>query len=247
MVQHVHHVRAAHAERVVKPGLVEPAALQVHDPAVRLLDHRLLGAEHDGAGRAGLGAGRRLADGDAVRAEGTLVGLAVLLRDAGDVERASLDAIAAADAVLLDEIDDAVGILHDGTGRRARLEAARVGAVHAAILADQELQLAPGLLVFGEPHQRPGLGRQVVRVVINAGILADAIPDVVPFLARHLARLAANAARHVDELRHLRLAAHVGRLVGGGGAPDDVQRGVVCHAPPSPTRPAPQAAWCVPG
>ena len=109
---------------------------------VGVLLHLLLGAEHDRLGRAGLGAGRALADRDAVGAERALVGLVVDLGDARDVERASLDAIAAADAVLVDEVDDAVGVLHDRAGRRARLQAARIRAVHAAVLADQPLEIA---------------------------------------------------------------------------------------------------------
>ena len=115
---------------------------------VGLLDHLLLGAEHDRAGRAGLGAGRLLADRDAVGAERALVGLVVVLAIARDVERAALHAVAAADAVLLDEIDDAVGVLHDRARRRAGLEAARIGAMHAAVLADQPFEIA----AFGFSH-----------------------------------------------------------------------------------------------
>ena len=87
-----------------------------------------------------------------------LVGLVVDLADARDVERASLDAIAAADAVLADEVDDAVGVLHDRAGCRARLEAARILAMHAAVLADQPFEIAFACPLFGEPHQRPGVG-----------------------------------------------------------------------------------------
>ena len=104
--------------------------------------HVVLGAEDDRLGRAGLGAGRALADGDAVGAERALVGLVVDLGDARDVERAALHAVAAADAVLVHEVDDAVGVLHDGAGRRAGLEAARILAVHAAVLADQPFEIA---------------------------------------------------------------------------------------------------------
>src|ERR1700678_357715 len=70
------------------------------------------------------------------------VGFVVDLADAGNVERTALHAIAAADAVLADEVDDAVGVLHDCAGRGAGLEAARILAVHAAVLADQPFEIA---------------------------------------------------------------------------------------------------------
>ena len=52
------------------------------------------------------------------------------------------------------EIDDAVGVPDDGTGGRAGLEAPRVGAMHAAVLADQPLQFAL-LFDFGVAHHGP--------------------------------------------------------------------------------------------
>ncbi|KQP17616.1 hypothetical protein ASF43_06905 [Pseudorhodoferax sp. Leaf267] len=58
MVQHVHHVRAAHAGRVVQAGMFEAALLQVFDALGRMVLHGLLGAEHNGARRAGFHAGR---------------------------------------------------------------------------------------------------------------------------------------------------------------------------------------------
>src|SRR5690606_34140732 len=119
---------------VVQPGILEAARLQVGDAKLGVLDHPLLGAELDRAGRADLGAGRRLAYRDAVGAQRALVGLVVLLRDPRHVERAAGDAVAAADAVLLVEIHDTVGVLHDCTGGRTGLQAARVLAVHAAVL-----------------------------------------------------------------------------------------------------------------
>src|SRR5581483_1613510 len=94
-------------------------------------DHLLLGAEGDAVRRAGLGARGLLPDGDAIRAQRAFVGLVVHLRDARNIEGAALHAVAAADAVLVDEVHDAVGVLHDGARRRAGLEAARVLAVHA--------------------------------------------------------------------------------------------------------------------
>ncbi len=54
---------AADAGRVVQAGVLVAAFLQVLDALGGVDLHVLLGAEHDGAGRAGLDAGRFLADG----------------------------------------------------------------------------------------------------------------------------------------------------------------------------------------
>src|SRR4029077_20919124 len=99
------------------------------------------------------------------------------------------DAIAAADAVLFLKVDDAVGVLHDRARRRTSLEASGVFAVHTAVLANQPLKIALGVFVLGEAHQRPGVLRQIVRVVIVARESADLIAQIVPFHARHLAGL----------------------------------------------------------
>ena len=80
--------------------------------------HGHLAAELDRPRRAGFGAGRGLVDGHPVGTQRALVGLAVFLRDARDVERTTRDAIAAAHAVLIDEINDAVGVLQDGARSR---------------------------------------------------------------------------------------------------------------------------------
>ena len=170
----------------------------------RQRDHLLLGAEADAVRRARLGAGRLLADRHPVRAQRALVGLVVDLRDARDVERAPLHAVAAADAVLVHEVDDAVGVLHDGAGRRAGLEAARILAMHAAVLADQPLEVAGlGVLPLREAHEREHVGRQVVRIVVDPHVDAHLLAHVVPFQARRLAGLAADALRRVDQLHHL--------------------------------------------
>src|SRR5690606_5612467 len=168
--------------------------------------HLVLGAEHDRLRGTCLLTGRSLTDRDPVGAERALVGFVISLRDAGNVEGTALHAIAAADAVLLHEVDDAVGVLHDRTRRRARFEAARILAMHAAVLADQPLEIAGArVLVLGVAHQRPAVGSQVMRVVVHPDVDADFLSELVPLEARRLARLAADALRDVDQLGDLGL------------------------------------------
>src|SRR5262249_39499143 len=111
-----------------------------------------------------------------------------------DVERTSLHTIAAADAVLLVEVDDAVRVLHDGTRRRTGFETARIGAVHAAVLADQPLQvLCFRIDPFREAHDRQAGRREIERVVVDAVIDAHLLAQIVPLEAGDLARFAADA------------------------------------------------------
>src|SRR5947207_5415696 len=104
--------------------------------------HILLAAEVQTARRAGLDARRLESFADAIRAKRTLenaMGLGIHLRN---VERASGDAVAAANAIGLLEIDDAIGVLHDGAVRRTRRQAAGLRAMHALVFAHQPHQRA---------------------------------------------------------------------------------------------------------
>src|SRR5208337_3392737 len=141
MVQNIHHVSPADAGRIIKARLLVATRLQILDAVLRVCLHLLLGPEDDRLSGAGLGAGGPLPDCDSVGAQGAFVGGVVDPGDARDIERAALHAITAADAVLMDEVDDAVGVLHDRAGRRARFEAAGLGAMHAAVLADQPFEV----------------------------------------------------------------------------------------------------------
>src|SRR6202165_275120 len=165
-----------------------------------MLLHVFLGTEHERTRGTGFDAGRLEADRNAVRAQGAFVGLVIALRDARDVERAAGDAVPAADTVLFVKVHDTVRVLHDRARRRARLQAPRVGAVHAAVLADQPFEIALGVLVFGKAHHGPGRAGEVARVVVDADIAADVVAQIVPFHARDLACLAADALGGVDEL-----------------------------------------------
>src|ERR1700722_806285 len=120
--------------------------------------------------------------------------------DAGNIERATFQAVAAADAIVADEIDDAVGVLHDGPGRRTRLQATRILAMHTAILADQPFEIALLVVIFGEAHQRPHAGGQIHWIVVGALEVPDLRPQIIPFHAGGLARPAADTASDIDQL-----------------------------------------------
>src|SRR5690606_28342663 len=96
-----------------------------------------LGAENDGAGRTGFDTGRLLPHGHPVGAQVALIGFVVFLGYARDIEGTARYAIAAAYAVFLMKVDDAVVVLDDGAWSRTGFQAARVFAVHAAVFADQ--------------------------------------------------------------------------------------------------------------
>ncbi len=222
MMQHIHDMRAANAGRVIQPRVLEAAFLQVGDAVIGVIDHVLLAAKDQRLGRAGLDTGRLQPDHDPIGAQRAFVGLAVLLREARHVERAAGHAVAAADAVLLLKIDDAVAVLDDRPRRRAGFQAAGIGAVHAAILADQPFQRAV-LLMLGKAHQRPAILGEVVRVLVGTLVDADVLAQIVPLLAGRLAGLAADALADVDELGHLGHLPLLRRWRRGGRAPGNIQ------------------------
>lgn len=154
MMQHIHYMGAAHAFRVVEASLRKAARLQLRYAFLRQREHVAFAAEMNGTGRTGLHTGRLLADADAIHAQGAFVGAVILFVEPGHVERATRNAVAAADTLLRLEIDDAVGVLNNGTCRRTGFQAAGIGAVHAAIFANQPGQLAV-LFNFRETHHRP--------------------------------------------------------------------------------------------
>ena len=84
VVQHIHDVRAAHAWRIVKPGMLEAARLQIGDAAVSACASMssLVPNTMACVGQA-FDAGRLLADRDPVGAQRALVGCVDLARCAG--------------------------------------------------------------------------------------------------------------------------------------------------------------------
>ena len=217
----VHHVQPADTARVVEHRLLEPASLQLGDLRLAVRGHLLLRAEADRARRASLDAGRLHAVGDAVRAHRALVDLLRARVEAGDVERAAGDAVLAADALRLVEVDDPVLVLHDRARSGAGEQAAGLVAVHAAVLADQPGEVTVVEVDLGEAHQVPRVGREILVALVAAEVVRLLGLEVVPLLARHLARLAADAEVDVDELGHLvrRPGAARARRRGGRLAP----------------------------
>lgn len=178
----------------------------------------------NGAGWTGLHAGRLLPDADAVHAQGAFVYPVILFIEARDIKRTARDAVPAADAVVLLEIDDPVGVLDNCPGRRARLQAARIFTVHAAVFADQPLQ--PAVLVgFAKAHHRPGFGTQIRRIVVHPNAVPYLVANIVPLRTGHLTGLTAHAGGDVDKLGDLCLVvprAGRGRYGIGRGAFNNV-------------------------
>src|SRR5690606_20745846 len=225
VMQHVHDVGATHSSRVVQTCVFKAARFQVFDTLCSVVLHVFFGTEHNRAGRTGLGTGRFLSDRHTVRTQGALVGFLVLFRNARHIERTAGNAVAAANAVFLVKIHNAVGVLHDGAWRGTGLQAARVLAVHAAVFANQPFQIASGVFILRKTHDGPGLVGQVGRVVIHPDVVTDFVARIVPFHAGDLTGLTANAFTGVDQLGYFPAhgLAHAGRWGGGCGAPFDIK------------------------
>jgi len=107
-----------------------------------------------------------------------------------NVERATGHAIPATDAVRFLKIDDTVSVLDDRGIRRSGREAARIGAVHALVLAHQQHQGAVFALVLVEFDQVPiipcSLGHRLITIV--EGGFTERI--TIPFETCHFASFA---------------------------------------------------------
>src|SRR5690625_6533699 len=161
--------------------------------------HVLFATKGNGAGGTGLDTGRLLADSDTVRTQGALVHLVVLFGHAWNIKRTTGNAVAAANAVVLVEVHNAVSVLYDGTRCGASLETTRLHTVHTAILADQPFKIAFIVLVLGKAHQCPRFRAEIVRVVIDPHVLANIVAQIVPLHTRDLTGLAPDALRYIKD------------------------------------------------
>ena len=120
------------------------------------------------------------------------------------------------------EVDDAVLVLHDRAGGRARVQAARLFAVKARVLLDQPLDITPDLDLV-EAHEQPGIWAEVTVALHTPKIFRWLDTEFVPLLTRDLASLTTDAARDVDQLRVLGSGSRAGgrgRVGRGRHSPD---------------------------
>ena len=106
-------MRTTNTGRIVQARIVVTTGFQLAHALCRQRFHILFRSKVDSAGWAGLHARGLLADSDAVNAQRAFVDAVVFRVQARYVERTARNAVAAADALLGLEVDDAVGILND--------------------------------------------------------------------------------------------------------------------------------------
>src|SRR5258706_5490941 len=200
VMQHVNDAGAADALRIVNAGIREVGVVaKLFRAAFSKELHIVLAAKVQTARRTRLDARRFEPLTHAIGAQGALENAIVLRIHLRNVEGASRDAIAAADAIGLLEIDDAIGILHDGAVRGTRSEAARLRTVHALVFAHQPHESAVFAFVFVEEDQVPIIPARLWHGLI--GIVEDGFAEgqVVPLHARDFAGFAADACCGVNE------------------------------------------------
>src|SRR5215472_11469651 len=153
---------------------------------------------------------------DPVHTQRTFEDLARRGTEFRDIERTAGDAIAAADAIILLKINDAIDVLHDGAIRRTRDQASRLLTVHALIFTHQELQGAVLALVLVELDQVPIVPLRFRHRLI--GIVEDRLAEgqAVPFQACNLAGFAADAGCGVNQFANFKLAPDAGARDGAG-------------------------------
>src|SRR5260370_1351135 len=215
VMQHVNHAGATHARRVVHAGIGEVGVIaKLFRASFRKELHVVLAAEVQAPRRTCLDARLLQPFAHAIRTQRALEHAIGMRVDLWDVERASLGAVAAADAVGLLEIDDAICVLHDGPVRGTCRQAPGLRAVHALVFAHQPHQRAVFAFVLVEEDQVPVIPARLRHGLI--GIIEDGFAErqVVPLHAGHFASLAADACGGVDEFADCKLA--LGVLAGNG-------------------------------
>ncbi|MNT57685.1 hypothetical protein D3C72_1950720 [compost metagenome] len=133
----------------------------------------------DRTGWTGFHAGRLLTHAHAIHAQRAFVYPVIVFVQPRNVERTTRDTVAAANAVILLEIDDTIGVLNNGPRRRTRFQAPRIFTLHTAVFADQPLQLAV-LVRFAKAHHRPGFGAQIRGIIVNPHAVPNLIANVIP-------------------------------------------------------------------
>src|SRR5579863_8541191 len=138
VVENVHHMRSTHARRIVQSGiLVRSMFPELRHTLAAEFTHIFFAAEMQAAGGTSLYTRRFQARAHAVRTQSALVNLFRLRVEFRDVEWTAGDAVLASDAVVLLKIHNAIRVLNNGSVGWTGAQAARVGAVQAAILAHQ--------------------------------------------------------------------------------------------------------------
>src|SRR4029077_13787618 len=210
VVQHINHVRAADAGRIVNAGiLVRAVGFELLRALVGQVQHVCLAAKVQAARGAGLDASRFKPRAYAIRAERAFVDFLGFGVEFGDIEWAAGHAILAADAVFLIEVDNAIGVLHDGAVRRTGHQAARLFAVHALVFAHEPLHAIVGLN-FIELDQVPEVPRRFRHGLV--GVVKSGFAEVgsVPLQAGNLAGLAADAGSGIHQLAHVVVVGNAG-------------------------------------
>src|SRR5438046_6836342 len=193
------------SQRPVRVGAVQlrvlVAQLLEGGHALLRLGHELVAeAELDGVGGTGLGARGSEPVVDPVVAERALVRAPRVMVEGDHAERAGADAVPAAVAHVLVDVDGAELRAIDRP-RRAGVEAAGLGAVLADVRHEEPGELTVGLGLLHEADEAVCLVRKGRVVLVGAGPLGLLAGQLVPLLAGDLAGATADAQRGVREHR----------------------------------------------
>src|SRR5699024_2230720 len=115
VLEYIHHVCATDALRVIQTGIVITAGLQILNALLREDFHVLFGTRSNGTGGPWVVTGGLWAHGSTVRTEGALLHLGIPSGHAWTINGTTGSAVAAANAVGVDELNNAAGVLHDAS------------------------------------------------------------------------------------------------------------------------------------
>ncbi|OPY10001.1 MAG: hypothetical protein A4E67_00723 [Syntrophaceae bacterium PtaB.Bin038] len=189
------------ADELVAVDVGIPA--QFLHPLFGRLEHHVLASDREGPRGAGQHAGRLPACLKPCVAEVALGDPVLRPVVPGDLEGAGRDTVLAADTEVLFQPDGAEFRVEESP-RRADLHAGRIGAVHAAVLAEEPFEIPLRVHVFLEADERPGVPLQVGGVLVAPEVAGPLPRHFVPLLARDLAAAAGRASRRIDQLYDFR-------------------------------------------
>src|SRR5579859_237786 len=200
VVQHVDHASPADARRIINSCLREIVMFaKLFRALLREVLHVIFAAEMQAACWTRFDARRLQSFAHAVRAQGALEDAVRFRIHLRNIEGTARDAVAAANAVGLLKINNAVGVLHDGAIGGARSKASRLRAVHALILPHQPHERAVVLLMLVEKNQVPIIPARFRHRLIGVVEHRFAEGQIVPLHAGNFASFAADASCGIDK------------------------------------------------
>ena len=193
-MQNINNMRAADKFIAVNIGV----SAQFFNLCVGFFNHLVLRADGQSAGRTGFNTRGRKVFLNAGITQITFGNLFRFLVIARNIKGTGRNAFLAADAFFAMNTNCFNRrIIQSAAG--ANLHAGCVGAVHAAVFAEDPCKVLVFIFIFLKADQRPGIPLQIGRILVSAGLLCPETRHHIPLLAGDLAAAAGGAQGCINQ------------------------------------------------